>query len=91
MKTKEQLEVEEGFYQQIADLLGIEHNYVTPHYRLTRWNNRKPGNGRFPGFGVVRVYGPTVVHMMLTSPVSINRQFTSMDSALDHLRKLLEQ
>lgn len=27
------------------------------HSRRTRWNNRAPGSGRYPGFGIIRVFG----------------------------------
>lgn len=49
------------FYEKCAELLGIEFedNSFT-QYRRTRWNNRKPGNGRYPGYGIIRVFGDKV-------------------------------
>lgn len=49
----------EEFYAQCSKLLGIPHEYRDP-VRRTRWNARRLGNGRFPGFGLIQSYGGAV-------------------------------
>ena len=56
-----------------------------PWYRRTRWNNRKPGSGRFPEFGLIRCFGDTV-HTNLHHPINISKVFNSKAEALDFLR-----
>lgn len=55
------LEDKEVFYGACADALGIPHEFHKPVRRRTRWNNRLLGNGRFPGFGLVRLHGAAVI------------------------------
>jgi hypothetical protein len=57
MKTSEE---KEQFYTRCGELLGIEHVYTQPVRKRNRWNNRRPGNGRFPGFGLVQCFGSSV-------------------------------
>jgi len=88
---KERHTVEQGFYQACAALLGAEHDYrAFPYRRPTRWNNRTPGNGRFPGFGLIRLFGEKV-HMQLRAPAPVNRWFEGKDAALAHLAALTGQ
>lgn len=88
---KEVSEVER-FYQQVADALGVENNYeYNPNtlggaYR-TRWNNRKPGNGRFEGYGIVRYFGPNCIHVFLHKPVKINKVFDNAEELLALLKE----
>lgn len=92
---REIVSVEEKFYQDVADLLGVEnsHKYnaltVGRTYR-TRWNNRKPGSGRFEGYGIVRFFGPTMIHVAINRPVYINKVFESTDAALEFLKKSID-
>ena len=74
----------EDFYHAVATLLQCEaHSYQAfPYGRRTRWNNRKPGAGRFPGHGLVRVYGPATIHVHLTTP-PVQGLFHSTDDALE--------
>lgn len=91
--TNETVSVEEKFYQDVADLLGVENNYefnVNKGWR-TRWNNRKPGNGRFEGYGLVRFFGANMIHVMISKPVSMNRTFSSTEDALSALKKALDE
>lgn len=61
------MEIEE-FYKECGKLLGVDHQgQPFPYYKRTRWNNRTPGQGRFPGRGIVRVFG-SQVHIALTNP-----------------------
>lgn len=45
------------FYDRCAEILKIPHEWNEPARRRTRWNNRRLGNGRFPGFGLVQTCG----------------------------------
>ena len=51
-------QTEEEFYETCSKILGIPHEYHTPYKRKTRWNARVLGNGRFPGFGTIQIFGP---------------------------------
>lgn len=89
---EETISVEEGFYQECADLLGIPSTYVqrSKYWRRTRWTNRIPGSGRFPGYGLIRMFGPKMIHMNLTKPVVVNRTFNSSEEALAFLKKVVD-
>jgi hypothetical protein len=85
----------EKFYQDVAELLGVENNYEYNRYTVggtyrTRWNNRKPGNGRFEGYGLIRFFGPECIHVALNKPVHINQVFTSTEEVLSVLKKALD-
>ncbi len=54
MKT---LDEKRAFYERCGAILGIEHVYATPVPRRNRWNNRRLGNGRYPGFGLIQCFG----------------------------------
>ena len=58
-----------------------------PMTRATRWGGREPGNGRFPGHGLIRVFSPSVIHVNLTHP-KFSGQFTSFESVLEALAKV---
>jgi hypothetical protein len=58
----------EDFYRECARLLGTTYDCKPVLYRYrTRWNNRAPGGGRFPGHGIIRIFGDQV-HVQLTNP-----------------------
>jgi hypothetical protein len=57
VKTKEE---KREFYENCAEILSIEHEYHDPVRRRTRWNTRRLGNGRYPGFGLVQCFGSSV-------------------------------
>ena len=79
---------DKAFYDACARLLGVEHDYKPFRYgKRSRWNNRKPGNGRFPGRGLVRAFGDHV-HLSLYRPKPINRLFDSREEALSCLLEL---
>lgn len=86
----------ESFYQDVSDLLGIENNYrydvnsVGGKYR-TRWNNRKPGNGRFEGYGIIRFFAPDMIHVSINNPVHISQTFESKAEVLAALKKALDE
>lgn len=86
----------ESFYQDVSDLLGIENNYEYNRYTvggtyLTRWNNRKPGNGRFEGYGIIRFFGPTVIHVAINHPVPMSGIYSSKEEVLAVLKKALDE
>lgn len=59
----------EEFYIECERILGVPHEGAPfPYYKRTRWNNRTAGQGRYPGRGIVRVFG-SQVHIALTDPM----------------------
>lgn len=81
----------EQFYQLCAVALGTTHEYKNINYtrrRTNRWGPREPGNGRFPDFGIIRWYGPTLIQVNLVYPESINRTFGSPFAVLEFLKSL---
>jgi hypothetical protein len=80
---KENQELEGQFYNECARLLGVAYTYKPWPYEYRgpdRWNNRSPGNGRFPGIGTVRMYGPTSIHISLRDP-ALNKTCKSPEEA----------
>lgn len=55
--------------------------------RASRWGGREPGNGRFPGRGLIRVFGAQI-HVSLSNP-PMNGIFNSMEDALAGLEKIM--
>jgi hypothetical protein len=85
---------DEEFYAEVGRLLGVDHAWTRPlpssrirrdgsvtNTYKTRWNGREPGNGRFPGRGIVRVVGSSV-HVALREP-SLQAVYASKKEALD--------
>jgi hypothetical protein len=78
-----------SFYDRCAELLGVEHEHRPfRHGRRNRWNNREPGSGRFPGRGLIRLFGSRV-HVALHQPVGVNRWFDDRPTALAQLERLV--
>jgi hypothetical protein len=78
------------FYHAVACLLGTTYNCSPFPYRYrTRWNNRVAGSGRFPNYGIVRLFGDKV-HIALIHPVEINEIVEGKQTALDLIAKRLE-
>lgn len=77
----------EEFYRRCADLLGTSYDCtgLDAPYR-TRWNNRRPGNGRFPGFGIIRLHGEEV-HVSLRHPISASRHISGRAAAIEWLAR----
>ncbi len=83
-------DAERAFYEAAAETLGAHHEYQPWTGRgPNRWNNRRPGNGRFPGFGTVRFFGPNAIHLCLHAPRPLNRMAGSADEALALLRGVM--
>lgn len=88
---KENKEVEERFYQECAELLCVPNTYrPNPYAYKTRWNNREAGNGRFPGFGLIRMFGENCIHVSLKAPFNINKVFNSPEAVTSLLRSYVE-
>jgi hypothetical protein len=62
-------EAEGRFYARCAEILGVPHTYRPWVGRPpNRWNNRRPGNGRFEGVGLIRMFSPTCIQVCLRDP-----------------------
>jgi hypothetical protein len=72
-----------AFYELCSTILNIPHEWNDPVPRRTRWNTRLIGNGRFPGFGLIRPYGRQI---MVTSKQG-TKMFSSCDQVYEFLRK----
>lgn len=77
------------FYRRCAELLGTVYacEPFTHDYR-TRWNNRAPGGGRFPGHGLVRAFGGDV-QIAIHTPVRVNLSVVGRRNALSELARAL--
>lgn len=84
MKTQEE---KQAFYEQCSAILGIAHEYNVPVARRNRWNTRRLGNGRYPGFGVIHCYGSSARVMSKHG----TRWFDSYDSVYEYLQKVLDK
>lgn len=80
---------EQDFYNRVAKILQIEYNYIVPFFKKTRWNARCLGNGRFPGYGLIRMYGPKLIHVVLNHPVHTNKHFTDIDECIKFLSDIM--
>ena len=92
------------FYRECEDILGVKTKYKEQKLynkvdretgeiykvptRATRWGGREPGNGRFPGRGMIRVFGSTI-HVSLRDPV-VSGIFSSFEDVLVALRASVE-
>jgi hypothetical protein len=78
------------FYHAVAKLLGTKYVGTEFAYRYrTRWNNRTPGGGRFPNYGIVRLFGDKV-HIALIDPVEIDEVVEGRQEALDLIKERLD-
>jgi hypothetical protein len=74
-------EEKKAFLARCGEILGIEHEWNDPVPRRTRWNARLIGNGRFPGFGLIRCYG---YQIMVTTRAG-TKMFTTTDAVYEYL------
>jgi hypothetical protein len=72
------------FYAHCSEILGIEHDWNEPVPRRTRWNTRRIGNGRFPGFGLIRCYNEKNIIVMSKAGT---KHFTSCEAVIKHLEQ----
>lgn len=106
MKIEKRVKEEENFYGLCAEILGTEHQYrddvprpkrdregkrYFPTTKSTRWGGREPGNGRFPGFGLIRLHWPDLVLIRLHHPKKIYANITGRDEALQYLRQAMNK
>jgi hypothetical protein len=77
------------FYQRVADIIGGKHEGEPFRWHArTRWNNRIAGQGRYPGFGTVRLFGD-VVHIALRHPVAFHATIEGREEALERMRSAI--
>lgn len=78
---------DQAFYEGCARLLGTSYD-CKPFvgHKRTRWNNRAPGGGRFPGFGLIRLFGDHV-HIALHAPFQFNLAVRGRRDALSALAR----
>lgn len=62
---------EQDFYSTCAKILHIDHEYTVPFRRRDRWNTRKLGNGRFPGFGLIRYHSSSFITVMCKKGIRV--------------------
>jgi hypothetical protein len=80
-------EAEGSFYAECARILGTTHQHKPWSGRgPNRWNNRHAGNGRFPGFGTIRMFSPNAIHVSLHHPRVVNRFVKSPEEAYALIR-----
>lgn len=76
------------FYHKCAALLDVEYDGKPFEYAYrTRWNNRKPGSGRYPGYGIIRKFGGQI-HVALTKPIQHHGIYNSEEEVYTFLRSL---
>jgi len=76
----------EEFYTKVAGILETTYDckpFPWTASNRTRWNNRAPGSGRYPGYGLIRCFGETV-HVALHEPL-ISKSFETKEKALTFL------
>ena len=71
------------FYKKCSDILDVDHQYDLPKRKITRWNNRNPGNGRFENYGIIRYFSSNFIHVSFSN---INTTFTNEQDVYDFLR-----
>ncbi len=80
----------EGLYRECAILLNADHTYKKfPYRKKTRWNNRAPGNGRFIGHGLIRVFSLKCIIVSLYNP-RFSGQFNNPTDALVALKEVID-
>ena len=87
----ESMGVEQSFYLAVAEKLQCDgHIYRQfPFRRRTRWNNRTAGNGRYPGHGLVRYFGPSHIDVRLNHP-PVSGVYCSTELALAAIQTALQ-
>ncbi len=61
-----------------------------PMTRATRWGGREPGNGRFPGLGLIRCFGASCIQINIKNP-TLSETYESYEEALDALREVFSK
>lgn len=84
--------LKEDFYKRVSEILDTNIEYKTPYSgakRPNRWNNRSPGNGRFEGYGIVRMFSLTFISVDLYFPRHAKGNFKTPDTALDFINMII--
>lgn len=77
------------FYRECAKILGTSYECEGfPYHYRTRWNNRAAGNGRFPGYGLIRLFG-NQVQIALHHPVKLQQNVSTRTEAIRILKEAL--
>ena len=61
-----------------------------PPTSATRWGGREPGNGRFPGLGLIRCFGSNCIQVNIKNP-TLSKTYESYEEALDALREVFSK
>ncbi len=70
----------EEFYKECDQLFKQSHPPPTTSKYRRRWGPRSPGSGRFEGYGIVRWFSPTTVHIAIRVPVPIRVTVTAAEA-----------
>lgn len=79
----------EIFYENCSKILNLEHTHIEPVQYRNRWNNRKPGNGRYTGYGLIRFYNNEFIHVQFASKGS--GIFKSPEEVYEFLKNVKEK
>lgn len=78
------------FYAECDRLFGQEHPAPVEIKYRGRWGPRKPGAGRFEGYGIVRWFNAATVHISLRHPVGMH-MITTPEHALEIIAGLMRE
>lgn len=78
--------LKESFYAECAAILGVDYEYLPSLGYRRRWGQRLPGNGRFRDIGLIRMFGPTCIHVAIEGS---SRTFKSQDETFKFLRGIV--
>jgi hypothetical protein len=76
------------FYAKCDEIFKQSHGPPTTKKYCRRWGQRTPGSGRFEGYGLVRWFSPSNVHIALRHPVELQTSVTAVE-AIDIITKLI--
>ena len=88
---KDEFEAQRIFYQTCADILEQEFVHQPPTFRRTRWYPRVPGNGRYPGCGLINYRSRTHIEVNLYAPGILRGVFDSPEATFEALKKLVDK
>lgn len=79
---------DDEFYNRCAEILGTQYECEPfPYRRRTRWNNRIPGSGRYPGYGLIRKFG-SQIQVHLRYPVEHSKVYNTTEEVLRFLESI---
>ena len=90
MEKKDKMDKIE-FYSECDKFFGQSHpppREFRPR-RTGRWGPREPGAGRFEGYGIVRWFNPSTVHVSLRYPIPLH-MMTTPGAALAAIERLMK-